>query len=408
MLSEIQKKLTSYAITALAILVLAAFAVFVIKALAVFLNEFYFVLLPIFLAIVLSYITEPAVIFISKRLELSKKSSALALFAAVFVFVLAVIAVGVPYLVEQAATLSENLPRLARNAADYFAENTPRLKAVAEKILGDSANSVLDANAPAAATAGKAAKIIRAATSEISLVGTWLAALAVVPVYLYYILISDFDFYAWLETRVGFIPENARGSLIFFLRRFSEIMQSFFRGQLLVAAIMGLLLGAGLAITGVKFGFLLGFAAGLLNIIPYFGTMIGLSTILPMAFFQDGGSFALAAGALAIFVAVQLVEGYYLTPKIMGNKTGLHPTVVIFSVFFWGTALHGILGMILGIPFSAFFAAAYPEIQEFVAEKLGTKMANRRGENPRPTSTAEETQAPQTQDNNPAKQSPEE
>lgn len=376
MLSEIQKKLTSYAITALAILVLTAFAVFVIKALAVFLNEFYFVLLPIFLAIALSYITEPAVLFISKRLELSKKSSALALFAAVFVCVLTTIAVGVPYLVEQAATLSENLPRLARNAADYFAENTPRLKAVAEKILGDSANSVLDANAPAA-TAGKAAKIIRAATSEISLVGTWLAALAVVPVYLYYILISDFDFYAWLETRVGFIPERARGSLIFFLRRFSEIMQSFFRGQLLVAAIMGLLLGAGLAITGVKFGFLLGFAAGLLNIIPYFGTMIGLSTILPMAFFQDGGSFALAAGALAIFVAVQLVEGYYLTPKIMGNKTGLHPTVVIFSVFFWGTALHGILGMILGIPFSAFFAAAYPEFQEFVAEKLGTKIAQR-------------------------------
>ena len=63
-----------------------------------------------------------------------------------------------------------------------------------------------------------------------------------------------------------------------------------------------------------------------------------------------------------MFVAVQMLEGYFLTPKIMGGKTGLHPTVIIFSVFFWGIALDGILGMILAIPLTAFIAAAYARL----------------------------------------------
>ena len=66
-----------------------------------------------------------------------------------------------------------------------------------------------------------------------------------------------------------------------------------------------------------------------------------------------------AALALCVFVAVQMLEGYFLTPKIMGGKTGLHPTVIIFSVFFWGIALDGILGMILAIPLTAFMAALW-------------------------------------------------
>ncbi len=57
---------------------------------------------------------------------------------------------------------------------------------------------------------------------------------------------------------------------------------------------------------------------------------------------------------LAVFAAVQLVEGYLLTPKIMGDRTGLHPMVIIVAVFFWGTALNGIMGMILAIPLTAF------------------------------------------------------
>ena len=57
---------------------------------------------------------------------------------------------------------------------------------------------------------------------------------------------------------------------------------------------------------------------------------------------------------MAVFVVVQLIEGYYLTPKVMGERTGLHPLMIIVALFFWGTAFDGIAGMILAIPLTAF------------------------------------------------------
>ena len=125
------------------------------------------------------------------------------------------------------------------------------------------------------------------------------------------------------------------------------------RGQLLIGFIMGILFSIGFYAIGLQFALILGISIGLLNIIPYLGTIIGLATVIPIALFQESGSSITALLALAVFAAVQLIEGYLLTPKIMGQKTGLHPMVIIISLFFWGTALNGILGMILAIPLTA-------------------------------------------------------
>ncbi|HEX2101945.1 MAG TPA: AI-2E family transporter, partial [Candidatus Synoicihabitans sp.] len=100
-------------------------------------------------------------------------------------------------------------------------------------------------------------------------------------------------------------------------------------------------------------------ALGVLNIIPYLGTIIGLSVALPLAYLQPDGSWATVGLVLGVFIIVQNIEGWYLTPKIMGDRTGLHPVVVITAIFFWGTALNGILGMILAIPLTAFFVTAW-------------------------------------------------
>ena len=95
---------------------------------------------------------------------------------------------------------------------------------------------------------------------------------------------------------------------------------------------------------------------GLLNLIPYLGTILGVATnASPGFFFQTDGGWSLTLAVLAVMVLVQVIEGWVLTPNIMGSKTGLHPAVIIFSVFFWGIALDGLLGMVLAIPLSAFF-----------------------------------------------------
>jgi predicted PurR-regulated permease PerM len=82
--------------------------------------------------------------------------------------------------------------------------------------------------------------------------------------------------------------------------------------------------------------------------------MLTLAVAIPISLLQEGGGTMTAALVLVVFAIVQLIEGYLLTPKIMGDRTGLSPLVIIVAIFFWGTALDGILGMILAIPLTAF------------------------------------------------------
>ena len=91
----------------------------------------------------------------------------------------------------------------------------------------------------------------------------------------------------------------------------------------------------------------------------YLGTILGLAAVLPTAYFQADGGFLTLALCLGVFILVQMIEGYFLTPRIMGQQTGLHPVTIIIAIFFWGTALNGILGMILAIPLTAFMVTAW-------------------------------------------------
>ena len=104
---------------------------------------------------------------------------------------------------------------------------------------------------------------------------------------------------------------------------------------------------------------IIGLVLGFLNIIPYLGSIIGLSISLPLSYFQTGGGLGRLLAVLIVFAVVQLIESYVLTPKIMGDRTGLHFMAIIIAIFFWGAALGGILGMILAIPLTAFLASLW-------------------------------------------------
>ena len=121
--------------------------------------------------------------------------------------------------------------------------------------------------------------------------------------------------------------------------------------------VTGILYAIGFSIVGLKYGFVLGLMLGFLNIVPYLGAMIGLATTIPLAYFQPGGGLGLVVAVLAVISVVQLIESYLLTPRIMGDRTGLHPLTIIVAIFFWGSALGGISGMILAIPLTAFLVS---------------------------------------------------
>jgi predicted PurR-regulated permease PerM len=174
------------------------------------------------------------------------------------------------------------------------------------------------------------------------------------PVYFAFFLVAGRVSKDQLERFLPFLKSETRKDLVFLLSEFVNIVVAFFRGQLIIAFLQGLLFAIGFSLVGLKYGFVLGLLLGFLNIIPYLGSMIGLGIGLPLAFFQQGGGWVTLALVMVVFTVVQMIEGYLLTPRIMGDRTGLHPMAIIVAVFFWGSALSGILGMILAIPLTAF------------------------------------------------------
>jgi predicted PurR-regulated permease PerM len=177
---------------------------------------------------------------------------------------------------------------------------------------------------------------------------------AVLPLYLAFFLMAKPFEPKQISVFLPFLKKETREDVIYLFDQFIGILLTFFRGQIIIALVQGVLFALGFALVGVPYSIILGMTLGLLNIIPYLGSIVGLGVALPLAYLGDDGGIIRVALALVVFGVVQTIEGYLLTPKIMGNRTGLHPALIIFAVFFWGVALGGILGMILAIPLTAF------------------------------------------------------
>ena len=180
----------------------------------------------------------------------------------------------------------------------------------------------------------------------------------ITPVYFAYFLTAS-RLKLDTEQVLPFLKPETREDVTYLMHEFVDIIVAFFRGQLIIALLQGLLFAAGFSLVGLRYGFVIGLALGFLNVIPYLGSMIGLAVAIPIALFQAGGGWMTCLLVLVVFVVVQQIEGWFLTPKIMGDRTGLHFMAIIVAIFFWGTALGGILGLILAIPLTAFLASLW-------------------------------------------------
>lgn len=125
----------------------------------------------------------------------------------------------------------------------------------------------------------------------------------------------------------------------------------FVRGQLLVALSLGFTYAVTLSIAGLEFGILIGLSAGMLSIIPLFGSIVGLLVSVIVAWFQAGD--LVFTGIIAgIFLIGQLLEGNVITPKLLGESVGMHPLWILFSIMA-GASLFGIVGMMISVPVAA-------------------------------------------------------
>ncbi|MEM8934331.1 MAG: AI-2E family transporter, partial [Acidobacteriota bacterium] len=202
-------------------------------------------------------------------------------------------------------------------------------------------------------------------SSAVALLG-WV----VLPVYFAYFLVADPPGPNKLESMLPFLKAETRQDVVYLAREFVNIIVAFFRGQLIIAFLQGLIFALGFWLVGLKYGFVIGLALGFLNIVPYLGNIVGLGVALPLAIFQTDGGLARLGLVLIVFFIGQSVEAYILTPKIMGDRTGLHPMMIIVALFFWGSAFSGILGMILAIPLTAFLVVFWRLAKEKYVREL--------------------------------------
>ena len=359
--SEPQRKLVAFALSFSAvalILVLIASCFYIFSRL---LSLFSGALWPLATAGILALILRPCVEFLQRRLRLSRVTSVILLFGTFLLCATGVLMLILPPLIGQLIEFISYVPTLWTDAVAYSNKHYPEWQAfVSRHLQNPTIRQFVDsASGDLQGILSQAIPSLKAAGGGLISLLAFTSQLLLVPVYLFFFLLSTGQDSSKLSENLSFIKPSLREDLVFLAREFVQIVVSFFRGQLLIGLIMGIVLAIGFSCVGLKFGLFLGLACGLLNVVPYLGTTVGLITTLPLAFLQPDGGWSLVGLVLMVKIIVQNFEGWFLTPKIMGHSTGLHPATIIFSLFFWGAALDGLLGMILAIPLSAFFVIAW-------------------------------------------------
>ena len=175
-----------------------------------------------------------------------------------------------------------------------------------------------------------------------------LSLVVITPLVTFYLL-RDWD---RVVARIDvLLPRRAAPTIRAQMREIDRTLAGFIRGQATVCLILGVFYAIGLTLVGLEFGLLVGLGTGLISFVPYFGMLIGLSTSLGIAFIQfaDMTSVALVA---AVFASGQVIEGYALTPRLVGDRVGLHPVWILFALLAGG-ALFGFTGIMLAIPVAA-------------------------------------------------------
>jgi predicted PurR-regulated permease PerM len=355
-LSERQQTAVAAALTILSTVVIIAAVAILVWLAGAFLRRFSSVFLPLAVGGIAALVFRPYF----QWLRLKLKLPAWLALVAVFVSILAPLAAFAWFFgalaVDQISDMVTRFPEWWDKQVASAKERWPEVREFVEtnpwvqRIKGALEGQGGAMMAALQAVGGRA---LSAGRGIVGAVGGFVAWI-MLPVYFAFFLLAGKLRPRALESYLPFLKPETRKDAIYLITEFINIVVSFFRGQLIVAFLQGLLFAIGFSLVGLKYGFVLGLVLGFLNIIPYLGSMIGLGIGIPLAWFQEGGGHVTVLLVLLVFTIVQVIEGNLLTPKIMGDRTGLHPMAIIVAVFFWGSALQGIFGMILAIPLTAF------------------------------------------------------
>ena len=309
------------------------------------------VFLPIFLALILAEISNPGITYLEKRRRWPRPLTITLLLSAIVIGLMAFFIWLGPLLFNQLMQLIAAIPGYLNTLGSRYNVELGDIVEQAKQWLKNLGNQPEQTLGKVFGTTGRALGIVTAALTTLTSFFIWLL-----------LMIVAFFFFAWhfnenLERLQNYLPKSRRERIRQIAGMMDKAVGDFFRGRLIIAVIVGVLLSIGWYFSGVPFWFLLGMLTGFLNIFPYLSVVTWpVAVVLKYADTLGAGASADLLSVLvwpsAVYIVVQLLESWILTPWIQSGETNLSAGTVLIVVFIGG-ALAGVWGLLFAIPVAA-------------------------------------------------------
>lgn len=303
------------------------------------------VLLPFVAGMAIAYFLDP----LADRLEragLSRMAATGVITAIFFLVVVLALIILVPIIEDQVVTFAHKVPgyldTLNERIQPYLADLKRRLNPRDLEKLRSSAGEY------AGTAMSWLGGVVRGVLTGSLAVVNLLSLVFITPIVTFY-LVRDWD--VMVAKVNSWLPREHADTIRAQFREIDRTLAGFVRGQATVCLVLGTFYGLGLSLVGLDLGLVIGLGSGLFSFIPYLGSISGFIIGMGLAFAQTG-DWHLPAMVAGVFVVGQILEGNFLTPKLVGDKVGLHPVWIMFALLAC-SALFGFVGILLAVPLAA-------------------------------------------------------
>ncbi len=301
------------------------------------------ILPPFALAAVVAYILKPVADLLERRTRMPRSLAVILVFLALIFIVAMVPVTGVPYLVDQVARINLDLQQLTDDLVAFLSQPVQVLDVTFDlrELLGDVRAALQDLLQPFAT---QTLTLLLGVASSL----LWVLSILIISFY----LVKDADRLRAFLDRIA--PPDQADELRYLREEISRVWSSFFRGQVVLSLIIGVVVWLAMSAVGLPMAGLMGLLAGVLEVIPTFGPILAMTPALLIAFFRGStylpiSGFWFAVLVLVIYTTIQQIENAYLVPRIMGRRMRLHPLIIFVGVLAGGLAF-GMVGVFLASP----------------------------------------------------------
>ena len=346
--------------------------VLVLAVLYILIRRLSGVLLPFLISFVVAYMLAPIVKFFQETCRLKNRLlSILVTLLLISGIISGVVAAVVPAISKQATSLSQSIKHYI-SQGDSISYFSPEFNAeIKELVQGLDIKTLLQSN-----------EVQAGIKKAIPVLSEWignginaLGGLAVAFVCILYIIFLLIDYEKITKNWLKYIPKRFSGTIQMLITDLDRNMNAYFRGQALVAGIVGILFAIGFQIIGLPMGIGIGLMIGVLNLVPYMQAL-GIPPCILLALIQASETgrpvWVTLLCLAAVFIIVQAIQDMVLVPRIMGDVTGMGPAWILLSLSIWGSLL-GVVGMIIALPLTTLLVSYY---KRFVLKIKDTPKTN--------------------------------